>query len=233
MKIIQLSLFVGLTALSLTAAEPPHRAPSIDQAPAPLTVGVPVTSILNQTPDQSLFGWSDAGCGGCSQGAQVIAENVLVNTGGVGFDLDQIVVWGVYANTSLPPVDNFSVLIHADSGGLPGTIICSQTGLVPTSRIATGNTVGSFPEYMVTLDLATACHLTDGTHWIEVFNNTDGEIADWGWESGNTDPGNGLPGVAWSTVAPGASWANDPSFNAAIQLNGTLLPVELQSFSIE
>ncbi len=50
---------------------------------------------------------------------------------------------------------------------------------------------------------------------------------------GNVDAVNGTIGSTFAFEAPGVSWGVDSDSDFATQLNGTVVPVELQSFSIE
>ena len=234
MKIVILSFVIVLFVMPLAAADQSHRISEIDQPAVERHIEGVLDSTLNQAPNQVNGLFSDEECDFCGNGVQVIAENFTVSTGGLGFDLEQIVMWGGYFPGDIPPaVDDFDVLVHTDAAGAPGTVICTETGIVPTSRTTTGVVLFGVSEYIVTLDLAVACNLADGTYWVEVYNNTGVGTDDWFWETGTLDGVNGVPGSAWATEAPGAAWNLDGGTDIAVQLNGTVVPVELQSFSIE
>ncbi len=233
MKIVVLSLIIALACLPLTAAEQSHRVSEIDQPAVERQIDRLGDSTLNQAPNQVNGIFSDEGCDICGAGVQVLGENFTVITAGMGFDLEQIVIWGGYYPNDVPTADDFDVLIHSDAAGLPGTVICTETGIVATSRTATGVVLFGVSEYMVTLDLAAACNLADGTYWLEVYNNTGTGTDDWFWEEGNIDAVNGTIGSTYAFEAPGVSWSVDSDSDFATQLNGTVVPVELQSFSIE
>ncbi len=202
---------------------------------AVLLAGSPVQAAptLDQPPNQATGFFSDEVCGVCSAGSQAAAENFVVSTGGLGFDLEQIVVWGGFFSGNVPPgTDDVDVLIHADAAGLPAAAaLCSETGIVPTSRVDTGVDMFGVDEYMVTIDLSTQCTLADGTYWIELFYDT-GPGDDWFWESATLDGANGIVGSAVSSTVPGSVWTGTAP-ELAVQLNGTTLPVELMRFSVE
>ena len=223
------------TLLCLPAqAAGPHRVLEVDQTPVAREYAPGPSPLLDQPPNQGNGLFSDEGCAICGSGAQVIAENFTVSTAGAGFGLDQILFWGGYYSTDTPPaVDDFDVLIHEDNGGLPGTVVCSETGIIPTSRTATGVTLFGVSEYAITIDLATTCNLTDGTYWAELYNDTSGLDDDFFWETGNVDATAGITGSVWAAEAPGSTWTVDGTTDFAVQLYGTVLPVELQSLSIE
>jgi len=159
--------------------------------------------------------------------SQSVAENFQVTTGGSGALIDEVVVWGgfdPYGASSFPLWDDVDVLIHADDGGLPGSVLCSESHVL-ASRTATGAQVGGFDEYMVTLTLAEPCGLSDGQYWIEVFYNTTLGYDDWFWEFGALDATHGLPHFAWARENPGEGWflANIGGFtDVAVKITGTV-----------
>ncbi len=207
----------------------------VDQTPVARNITRLPASTLNQAPDQSNGWFSDEGCDNCiPPGSQAVAENFIVSTAGAGFDLEQIVLWGGFGFNNIPPaVDDIDVLVHTDAAGVPGAVVCTETGIVPTSRTQTGVVIFGVNEYQVTIDLTTPCTLSDGTYWIEIFNNTGLGTDDWFWETGNLDAVNGVAGIALSPTTPGSGWTFFGDDNVAAQLNGTVVPVELQSFSVE
>ncbi len=123
--------------------------------------------------------------------SQVIADDFEVATGGAGFALEEVVVWGAFEpfpGSTFPLWDDVDVLVHADAGGLPGTVLCAESG-VSANRQATGLMVTGNDEYMVTLTLESPCGLSDGSYWIEVYYNTALGYDDWFWEFSATQPG--------------------------------------------
>jgi len=187
---------------------------------------------LNQPPSLVFYDASDDAIG---PPPIIRADNFIVSTGGLGFDLEQVVIWGGYfpGNTPLT-TDSFGVVIHQDAAGLPGAVVCSEPGIIPTSRTLTGHVwPNSVEQYTYTLDLASACSLTDGTYWAEVYNDSSAAVGNdrWNRDRGTLDPVNGVDGDSYTFRTP-PDWY-PATENAAMQLNGTTLPVELQSFSIE
>jgi len=233
MKTVALSLIMVLNVMQLTAADQSHGILETDQPAVDRQIEGGGGATLFQPPNQISLVVSDESCDACGSGAQAVADNFTVNTGGMGFDLQQILLWGVYFPGNVPQaLDDFEVRVHLDNAGLPGTVVCSWIDLSPASRVDTGVNIGTWDEYLITLDLPGNCPLADIPYWIEIFNNTGPGTDDWAWESGNLDPVNGTAGGTYAAEAPGVSWIPD-TIDFAIQLNGTLLPVELQSFSIE
>jgi hypothetical protein len=236
MKILWCFLIIGLACLPVHAAHNPDRVLEINQPPIHRELTPPSRALtLNQPPNQSNGYFTDEGCAGCPTGARSIADNFIVSTTGAGFDVNQIVFWGGYSSTDTPPAtDDFDVLIHSDNSGVPGTVICSETGITTAPRILTGQTLFGVSEYIITIDLASTCTLADGTYWIEIYNNTGSVDDDFFWEVGDLDAINGIAGSVGAEETPGVTWSanpNDPEL--AIQLNGDIAPVELQRFSIE
>ena len=56
---------------------------------------------------------------------------------------------------------------------------------------------------------------------------------DFFWEVGTLDATNGILGSVWATANPPAAWNIDGATDLAVQITGTIVPVELQSFSME
>lgn len=155
--------------------------------------------ILNQPPNQATSYPSDPGT------PQSLAENFILNS---TVNVTRLTIWGVYigAGTPTPLTDNFTVIIHADSSGLPGVPISTQTN-VPVISQATGGTVGGSPEYIFYLTLMTPVTLTPGTYWVEIYNDTTADTDDiFAWETGAQDLTNGIPNSAFSSTVPGSAW---------------------------
>ena len=191
------------------------------------TVTAGAVTLLDQPPTQAWGVFSDESFDLTPQPygySQVIADDFEVATGGAGFALEEVVVWGAFEpfpGSTFPLWDDVDVLVHADAGGLPGTVLCAESG-VSANRQATGLTVTGEDEYMVTLTLRSPCGLSDGSYWIEVYYNTALGYDDWFWEFSAPDPG-GI--YAYAFQAPGVAWTpeNVGSYgDTALQLDGSL-----------
>ena len=66
-----------------------------------------------------------------------------------------------------------------------------------------------------------------------LFIDTAGIDDDFFWEVADLDGTNGVTGSVYATETPGVSWNADSASELAVQLIGNVVPVELQSFSIE
>jgi hypothetical protein len=168
------------------------------------------TVILNQTPNQVDAWGSDAGF------PDAVADNFVVSSPA---RITQIRLWGIYwPSNTFPATDNFTVIFHSDSAGLPGAAVATESN-VAVVRQATGGTVlSTFTEYEYTLTLATPVNLTPGTYWVEIYNDT-GPTDNFYWELGTADPVNGVVSSASSLTAPGSTWyAAVPVMDLAIEI---------------
>lgn len=117
----------------------------------------------------------------------------------------QMRIWGIYFGGIAPTTDNFTVVIHSDTAGLPGTALSSQHN-VPATRGVTGEKVGAWAEHVYTL-MPNPVILAPGNYWVEVCNDTTGNPSSFYWEFGVTDPLHGIPGAAFAlTAIPGSNW---------------------------
>ena len=157
--------------------------------------------LLDQLPNGSCLIVSDAAI------SQVAADNFVVSAA-TDQSLTQLVFTGGYLFANIPPAsDLFEVNLYLDDAGLPGaTAVCNQSGVVPTSRTATGRDVGGFDVFELVLDLDGSCVVSPGsTYWIEIY---DSELSgdSFSWECGDIDPVNGVSGSAFATTVPGSNW---------------------------
>lgn len=196
--------------------------------------GAPVNT-LDQAPNGVNGFFSDNTCALCGTGQQSIADNFVVDTGGLGFVIQEVVFWGGYFPTDTENAsDTITIRILADGGGVPSsTVVCSDGPSSPP-RAMTGVILFGVNEWVYTATLGAPCVLADGTYWVEIFNSTSGNPSgdDWFWETGNLDPVHGIANSVFATSVPGVTWMSNPG-ELSIQLNGDVVPVELQSFDVE
>jgi hypothetical protein len=168
------------------------------------------TVLLNQSPDQVSAYFDDPDY------QQSVADNFILSSTAT---VSQIRIWGVYFPTNTPGTDNFTVIFHADSGALPGTVISTQNN-VPVQRQLTGVAVGvnSYDEYVYTLILATPVTLSLGTYWVEIYNDVTGSNDVFAWETGTVDPTNGIAGFALAITVPGSNWRSFPAEDLSIEI---------------
>jgi hypothetical protein len=117
----------------------------------------------------------------------------------------------------------FDVTFHSDSGGQPGPALCTFAGLSPTA-VAGGAYGGYTLYYWEVAGLAPACEPTGAT-WVGVHSYPNAGGCALLWMSGTGGDSNLLQwdGTAYSPQA----------YDAAMCVTGTIVPVELQSFSID
>jgi len=132
-----------------------------------------------------------------------VAENFVLSSEKT---IVQARIWGIYfPGGNAPALDNFTVVIHADTAGLPGPALSTQHN-VPATRQVTGESVGGSTEHVYTLMLNPVVQ-APGTYWVEVCNDTTGNPASFYWEFGAVDPLHGIPGAAFVfTALFGSNW---------------------------
>jgi hypothetical protein len=174
-------------------------------------------SVLSQSPNQMGAYYSDAGCDSCASGSKVRADNFILDG---PRRVKQIVIWGGYhpGNTPLA-VDNFTVRIHQDNEGIPGTVVYCKNGIVPAERTDTGVNLFGVDEYRFTLNLPNPSTLPAGTYWVEIFNDTTSITDDFFWETGTPDAINGITGSVYALEAPGTTWLMSSSVDLALLIN--------------
>jgi hypothetical protein len=233
LRALKLTLIVVaiLAVVAQAGAADSHKVLEQNQPPVVREIDTSVATWLAQAPNQTNGLFADLGCDICGTGVQIIGDNFVVSTGGVGVNMNQAMIWGGYYPGNVPTAANFEVSFQSNAGGVPGAVVC-QASVVPTSDVLTGITLFGVSEHLVTLDFPT-CTLADGTYWIEIHTNTGLGTDDWFWEVGNLDGAHGIIGSVWATEYPAATWNSDGATDLAITLNGDLVPVELQSFNIE
>lgn len=172
--------------------------------------------LLSQPRNTAPALFDDADCDPCG-GPDILAENFIMTRAAT---IIQIRVWGGYWSGDIAPAnDNFTVIFHYDSGGLPGPYAAPAEFNVPVSRVDTGINMNWFgtetDEYEFTLTLVNPVRLTSGTYWVELYNDTIGHTAnnDFYWRRAGIDPVYGIAGIANSLSAPGTNWVPYFIFN--------------------
>jgi hypothetical protein len=99
------------------------------------------------------------------------ADDFVIPAGDGAWTIDEVYVPGAYWNgTGLAPAVN--VYFYQNSGSLPGALVYSAVGLVPTD-----NGLGTF-----TIPLTTPAVLPSGTYWVSVQARMDFATGgQWGW----------------------------------------------------
>lgn len=147
-------------------------------------------------------------------GVNLLAENFQVLR---HKSLRSLRVWGGYTGNSVVP-DNFTVIIHENDGGLPGTVMSQQTGLSVT-RTPTGRRFQNLDEYRYEILLNTPVDLPPGIYLVQLFNNTAGSTTTWVWERAFYG---WIPGVAFLGQTCTA-WCYQEVPNMAVELMGEII----------
>jgi hypothetical protein len=157
------------------------------------------------------------------------ADDFTVPGGDVAWEVADIYCIG--SNTAGIDAPTGTVEFYTDGGGIPGTLSCSSTST------NTGDGSGG-----LVMALDTPCTLPAATYWVAVQVDLDyGTSGQWFWQSGDEiidnvclwqNPGDGFGTgcTTWGTI-PTCLAGTESSFTFVI--NGEIVPVELQSFSIE
>jgi hypothetical protein len=188
---------------------------------------------LYQLPNQVNGLFADETCSLCPTGQQTVADNFVYNYY-PGNGISGIVIWGGYYPEDIPnTTDDFTIILHADNSGQPGSVIVTVTNLQPDSRVPTGVVLFGTHEYMFTFDfLNNPIWLPQGNaiYWIELFNNSI-QSGNFYWELGGLDTVRGVAGSAWDMTTPGTNWNLDGSTDMSILVeNDLLIPAELINF---
>ena len=190
-----------LTTLGAGGADVPLRSPADADLESMDQRSGPSEALLIQPPNGTCAQNSDVESG-FTHAEPFVLDQVLTDP------IDRVDFTGAYLfGNNVPPLgsDRFSVLLHEDDDGLPGPVVCTNTGLVPIARIDTGRNLGSFDLFEFRVILETPCLPAPGIYWLEIFEETfiEDEFA---WECGDLDPVNGVPGSAAAAEVPGINW---------------------------
>ena len=132
------------------------------------------------------------------------------------------------------PAASLHVFFYSNAGTLPGALACSRLANPFTIGPAAGDAV---------ITLSSPCVLTPGTYWVSVQARQDfGPAGQWFWQNRTVQSGNASawqnPGGAWGTGC--ATWGVKTTCipvqvgpDQVYRLNGVIVPVELQDFSVE
>lgn len=143
---------------------------------------------------------------------------------GSGATVNQLSWWGGFSQLNVASAsDSFSMSIYSGTGGAVGSPIAT-VNLGNASQAATGNLIGSSPEYAYNASFASIV-LGSGTYFVAL--QRSGGPGIWGWETANA--------TAQSLEAYENSaglWGYNSGVNLAFSLGGTLSPVPEGSTSL-
>lgn len=164
-------ILVLLAGLALVTVPVFAVQPQRSVASAPVALQTPEGGVLydqnnnvgtNSITSQNFEAANDAFDGAAADDFQVPS--------GVTWTVNEVFIPGVYFNGT-GPVASVDVNFYADSGGLPGAVQCTASGIVPTDAAGTFNIVLTVP-----------CVLSEGSYWVSVIANMDlVPGGQWGW----------------------------------------------------
>lgn len=206
-RLVQLALgaFLGMLVPGCDDGVQPPSNPfvALDQTPLPAT-------------GQGLYSDTACGGGGCAgDSVQVAAENFVLAKAAA---LTDVTIWGGYFPNDDPvATDKFTVVLHADAGGSPGTALHAEA-LFPV-RTPAGASFAGVAMYRYAFDFQSPPHLAAGTYWVEIYNNTTGNTSNFTWVRGMLDATDGVAGASISATAPGSTWSALTSFDLAMRID--------------
>jgi hypothetical protein len=176
--------------------------------------------ILSNLPGTGSGSGSNLGLG--TDGADR-TKGVGVTIGGTAFDFVDMVA--LISNTT--PASELSGGIYSDSGGNPGTLLAAFTPVpIPENQPATEISITTAAPYQLAANT---------TYWFVLDGPTYTNSLLWQNLTPNTAPtaGAGVTYVGYRFSSNGgSSWGSSGIYNG-VTVNATLVPVELQSFTID
>ena len=114
-----------------------------------------------------------------TSGKNLIVANDLVVNSGENFTLTQLIYHSFHQG--FEPIDGVDIIYYADNNGLPGTIIGTENGVIPSSLLDIGDF--GLEIYEVTLDVTPFIfegYSNETIYWIGLIGSTsDGEALYW------------------------------------------------------
>ena len=175
----------------------------------------PPPVLVHQTSDFQVGLPSDEDCDQCVGDDHASAENVRFTE---SVTLEDILFRGFYSPGNEPDAGTFTLVVHRDSGGLPGAILRLEANLHVNRATTDQETIGNVA-FLYHLVPRSPIPLAAGTYWFEIFGDSSDTLATWYWSTGTADGTHGIPGSADSEQAPGSTW-NARAEDLALVLRG-------------
>lgn len=153
---------------------------------------------------------------------RIVANDVTV-AGSEDFTLETISINAFIGSTgSGVNADNVDVYIYEDAGGVPGSVITSEIGIVPASQTVIGSNFG-YDLWEVEIDITDVDLLgqtgTPTTYWVGIsLEPTDGSNTFWEYSSAGTI-GYGL------SYNDGTGFVTEPDNEGVYTFSGTCTPI--------
>lgn len=207
-------------------ADHPHLVSDEDQPPVAREIETSGTTIFLQAPDQTNGVFSD------TQWNQSRAMGFYLDSDGEGTIINQITVWGAYHPSDTPEHAGFDVIFHHldPSTLLPNETTCSYN-LMPAEHTATGIVLFGCHEYRIVFEIP-SCVFQDGPHSVEIYAYTPSTNDRWFWEVGSVANTASIPDTLCANENPGVTWFWCAGWDLALKIDGEVVPVELQAFTI-
>ncbi|WP_154224780.1 beta strand repeat-containing protein, partial [Marinicella rhabdoformis] len=170
--------------------------------------------LLDQPPNQSNGLFIDTDCDFClpGTGVQIVSDNFVLPS---DTSLGQFVIFVGYFPDNNAIVDTWTLTIHNDNGGIPGTVVYTESN-VSATKTDTGVDLFGVDEFRVVLTTSNAVPLTAGTYWLEIHNDSIGSTDSVFWEVGDTGT-NSIAGNVFATEYPAVTW-NAETNDMALQI---------------
>ena len=158
-----------------------------------------------------------------------VADDFTVPAPDVAWDVNFVFIPGTNTAAIDPPTG--TVEFYTNVGGLPGVLVCAS------ATTNTGDTSGP-----ITMNLDTPCNLPAGDYWMAVQASLDFGTSGQFFCGGADDPVG--PAVLWQNPLDGfasgcttwgtlATCLSNTTASLMFLLDGVVVPVELQSYSVE
>lgn len=162
----------------------------------------------------------------------VVAESIDQAADPDWFDVQSINVWGLSLENSAgwtacdPTGMTFDVIFYEDSAGVPGTEICNLQSVASTITM-TGLQYRGYELYQ--FDIPAVCDLGSvGTKWVSIQSEPMTGDCSFLWMSASSGDGSSPRDTDDDGV-----WETDYLFDEAMCINGSTVPIELESFQVE
>ena len=162
----------------------------------------------------------------------IVAESIDQAADPDWFDITSLNVWGLSAENSAgfvacdPTGMTMDVIFYEDNGGVPGTVICDLQSVTPVITITSLQFSGF---NLFQFDIPAACDLGSvGVKWVSVQSEPMAGDCSFLWMSASSGDG-----MSPRDTNDDGVWETDYLYDGSMCVNGSTIPVELESFLIE
>lgn len=162
----------------------------------------------------------------------LVAESIDQAVDPDWFDIQTINVWGLSLENSAgwaacdPTGMTFDVIFYEDNAGVPGTVICDLQSLASSSA-STGYFYAGFELYQ--FDIPATCDLGSvGVKWVSIQSEPMTGDCAFLWMSASDGDGSSPRDTDGDGI-----WETDYFYDESMCVNGSAVPIELESFHVE